>query len=184
MLHNLAKDKPKLLKKLSTLTALNYNQIREKIEYLYLPISKSFLLLETIKVEKTTENWALLSFEMTKYLLTKSLNNKFNKGKEIEFESGKYLSKLGHKIIIFNYRNNGEIDIITEFEKSIRFIEVKSSFTNIFLPEEKITSRKINVILNVSESFLRECLIEFERIGYDAIVWRKNKVEYIKDFLT
>ena len=58
-----------------------------------------------------------------------------------------FIVKNGFKILVTNYRKPyGEIDIIAKKDRTIRFIEVKTSkyyHDSAFLPEVRVNARKI-----------------------------------------
>jgi len=78
----------------------------------------------------------------------------------------KHLENKGYKILGRNYSKildcklRGEIDIIAEKDKIVRFIEVKSQKTpgraGSFLPEDRVDSRKKKQLLKLAQFWLAE----------------------------
>ncbi len=81
-----------------------------------------------------------------------------------------YLEKKGYKILDRNYSRKwlrgpqkGEIDIITEKDKVISFIEVKTSaFSGGFLPEDKVNFQKRRQLIKMAQDWLSEKKIPSE----------------------
>ena len=86
------------------------------------------------------------------------LTDKQKLGKNGEAIALKFLKNKGYKKIARNYRyGKGEIDIICEYENDLIIVEVKSvridGFGN---GEERITSKKQNMIIETTYGFLAE----------------------------
>lgn len=111
-------------------------------------------------------------------------------GKKGEEIASKYLIKSGYKVIEKNYRTKyGEIDLICEKEDSIIFIEVRTK-TNLdyILPEESITSKKIEHLKKSSLEYLSNSNrkyknIKFEFIGILFLNKENYKLNHIKDII-
>ena len=97
-------------------------------------------------------------------------------GKEGEALAVSHLLKKGYKILANNYRSGrAEIDIIAEEDGVYIFVEVKTRETDKYgLPEEAVSTKKINMMAQGAEDFL----IEFGFNGdcrYDIISIIKNQ---------
>jgi len=68
----------------------------------------------------------------------------------------KYLSENGYEILHKNWRHkHWEVDIIAVKDSVLHFIEVKTRRTKNFgLPEEKVSNKKIQNLINAAEQFL------------------------------
>ena len=143
----------------------------------------SWMLVDKFGFERNAINWLKFSPALLKYLVNKVFFGKYDKGKEAEIKSARHLSSLGFEIVIMNYRSvNGEIDIVIFGSGIIRFVEVKSSYTSIIEPEERIDKIKINKILAVSEDFFVDLGGVFGG-GYDVIVVGREGIFYLPDYL-
>ena len=96
-----------------------------------------------------------------------------------------FLVKRGFSILERNYsRRCGEIDIVTEKDRKIYFIEVKTLFSdlvsyetflmkhnqcNFCLPEENINLLKINKIIKTAEYYLAENCLKDREVQFDAV---------------
>jgi putative endonuclease len=69
-----------------------------------------------------------------------------------------FLSKKGFEIISRNVRTSyGEIDLIVKDGEEIIFVEVKTRTTDSFgTPEESVTRRKLEHLVNSIQAFLQE----------------------------
>ncbi|MDP3727656.1 MAG: YraN family protein [bacterium] len=71
-----------------------------------------------------------------------------------------FIVKRGFNILGTNYRKPyGEIDIVAEKDRVIRFIEVKTSRyypNSAFTPEIRVNARKVRNLKKLCETFLRE----------------------------
>ena len=106
----------------------------------------SWMLVDKFGFERSSINWLKFSPSLFKYLVGKVFFGKYDKGKESEIRSARYLSSLGFEIVLMNYRSaNGEIDIVVFANGVIRFVEVKSSYTSVIKPEERIRSEERRV---------------------------------------
>ena len=105
----------------------------------------------------------------------------YKKGKLAENKALNYLTSKEYKIIETNYQTKiGEIDIICLSKKNILvFIEVKSVSNNYIHPIEKITKRKINKIINTSNTFISMYNYNNYQIQYDFIgIIKSNIIHY------
>jgi len=75
-----------------------------------------------------------------------------------------YLEGLGYKILDTNWRQQKfEIDIIAIEEKEIVFVEVKTRSTTYFgPPEEAVTSKKQQHLINGADFYIQENEIDLE----------------------
>jgi putative endonuclease len=111
-------------------------------------------------------------------------------GKKGEEIAGKYLIKSGYKIIEKNYRTKyGEIDLICEKDDAIIFIEVRTKTNSDYiLPEESITSKKIEHLKKSSLEFLSNSKgkyknIKFEFIGILFLTDENYKLNHLRDII-
>ena len=113
----------------------------------------------------------------------------------------KFLVKQGFKVILRNYRKKwGEIDIITEKEGKIHFIEVKSvsceSLDNVsyekggFRPEDNLHPQKIKRLSRTIQTYLLEMDVsdetewQFDVICvYVSMVKRVGRVKFLEDIV-
>ncbi|MGB9749656.1 MAG: YraN family protein [Caldisericia bacterium] len=116
--------------------------------------------------------------------------NKKDLGKKGEELAKNYLIKSGYKIIEKNFRSKyGEIDLICEKDNSIIFIEVRTKSNLEFsLPEETITSKKIEHLKKTSLDYLSKSNKKFKDIKFEfiGIVFLSNndyKINHIKDII-
>jgi putative endonuclease len=105
-----------------------------------------------------------------------------NKSKSIgnygEKIAGRYLEKMGYKIVEFNYQNKtgrrlGEIDIIARKNGKIIFVEVKSRISDgksVILPEENITRNKLYKLQKIAQVYIREKKLWDYDYQFDAVV--------------
>ena len=143
----------------------------------------SWVLVDKFGFERNAINWLKFSPALLKYLVNKVFFGKYDKGKEAEIRSAKHLSSLGFGIVLMNYRSvNGEIDIVVFGSGVIRFVEVKSSYTSVVEPEERIDRVKINKILAVSEDFFVDLGSDFDSC-YDVVVVGREGIFYLPDYL-
>lgn len=106
-----------------------------------------------------------------------------------------YITKLGMNIIDKNFRTKfGEIDIIAKDQEEYVFIEVRSkSYTNFGLPEETISKKKQEKIINMAKWYLKSKQVTNSiscRFDVIAIVFTikdgclQPKINYIKNAFT
>ncbi len=116
------------------------------------------------------------------FLRKKTLAKHLTLGELGEKAAAKYLEKLGHKVLEFNYKNNkgrrvGEIDIISfdKKEKQLVFVEVKTRILkngNNNLPEENINRQKLYKLQKIAQIYLKQKRLIDEPYRFDAVsVW-------------
>jgi putative endonuclease len=93
-----------------------------------------------------------------------------------------YFLKIGYTVLHKNWRHKRfEVDLIASKNNVLHFIEVKTRRTkNYGLPEDNVTNKKIQNLLNAAEAFLH-INPEWKSIQFDilAITMPNNKpVEY------
>jgi len=102
-------------------------------------------------------------------------------GKTGEKLAADWLEKKGFTILEKNWRNKRlEVDIIAEKDNLLHFIEVKSrSSQNYGLPEESVSLKKIENLLNASVEYLNRYPTQ-KRIQFDvlAITMQKDNAKY------
>ncbi|MCI1778843.1 MAG: YraN family protein [Bacteroidales bacterium] len=113
-------------------------------------------------------------------------------GRRGEDEALRLLLLRGQKLLARNWRyGHKEIDIITEDEKFIRFIEVRSlTYPNIVEPYETISEIKKKKIINAAGGFLRKSgllkgMQKKKEITFDvvSVIFKGSliKINYIPD---
>lgn len=122
--------------------------------------------------------------------------NRGSKGKKRLGDRGEgiaceHLMKLGHTILVRNYRyGHNEIDIITYNKNGIHFIEVKSRTAPIYSnPIESVNWKKQRNIIKTAKSFLNSKYIDaLEKnvdVHFDIVInifdGFKITTEYIED---
>ena len=114
------------------------------------------------------------------------------KGEEL---AAKFLEEKGYKIIGKNFKNYkgrqiGEIDIITEKNKEIIFVEVKTRDLEKYgktLPEENITRSKLHKLSKIANSYIKMNNLWNYPYHFDAIsVWlsqdgKNAKIKHIEN---
>jgi putative endonuclease len=101
-------------------------------------------------------------------------------GEKGESLAKEYLEKLGYQIITSNWRERKfEIDLIAIDNNEIVFVEVKTRSTSFFgNPEEAVTDKKQNHLLNGADFYIQENEIDLEcRFDIVAIVLNSNEQE-------
>jgi putative endonuclease len=84
----------------------------------------------------------------------------------------RYIEELGYQVIKknFTFGKVGEIDIISEFQGTLVFIEVKARTNDAYgSPESSITSKKIKSIKRVAEGYLYINKIHDKPCRFDLI---------------
>lgn len=111
-------------------------------------------------------------------------NQQFGKlGEEIATE---YLEKKGYKILCRNYKfSRVEIDIVTQFENEIVFVEVKTRTSDqMAYPEQAVGKSKQRNIRLAAENFIEENQMNLPA-RFDIIAVIKNQhrfeIEHIED---
>jgi len=84
-----------------------------------------------------------------------------------EVAAGRFLEERGYAILAQNWRTRGgEIDLVTERDGVLVFVEVKARTTHRFgTPEEAITPAKRRKLVRTAQAFLRSR-------GSDDAQWR------------
>lgn len=79
-------------------------------------------------------------------------------GRRGEAVARAHLESLGYEVVAANYRSgSGEIDLVTEQDGAIVFVEVRSrSGPSMGLPEESITSTKRDHLIASAQEYLQE----------------------------
>ncbi|HLG20973.1 MAG TPA: YraN family protein [Bdellovibrionota bacterium] len=109
-------------------------------------------------------------------------------GRRAEKEAANYLRKKGHRILERNYRTPlGEIDLITEWNKTIVFVEVKAGkYSADFSPVEHLDSRKRNKLLLLGEAYL-SAFSEEKNARFDLVSITENegglRVDHFEDVI-
>ena len=100
-------------------------------------------------------------------------------GKNGETLAAAYLTDCGYTILHCNWRHSHyEIDIIALKANILHFVEVKSrSSTNFGLPEDAVTKKKFQSLLQAADEFLFQHP-QYRHVQYDilSISAIKNKV--------
>lgn len=91
-------------------------------------------------------------------------------GKKAEDLAAEYLREKGFRILVRNFVfQKAEIDIIAKTEHLILIVEVKARATDAFLePQEAVTKKKIKLLVNAADEFLKENDIS-EEVRFDII---------------
>ncbi|UOE41100.1 YraN family protein [Chryseobacterium suipulveris] len=97
-------------------------------------------------------------------------------GKLAEDLAADFLTKIGHKILVRNFRfQHHEIDIVTEFEDLIVVTEVKArSYDTLIEPQEAVNKRKIKSIVQTADFFMTENNVDKE-VRFDIITVLPDK---------
>lgn len=84
-------------------------------------------------------------------------NKRQSLGRWGEEFAANYLAQKGYEIIEQNMRNEyGEIDLITMFEKTLVFVEVKTRSSESFgFPEESVTAVKQAHLIDTAQAYLQ-----------------------------
>lgn len=92
-------------------------------------------------------------------------------GRKGEDLAARYLIDKGYDIVARNYRTRyGELDIICRLKKTIIFVEVKTRTSQKYgLPQEAVTSKKIDHIRKAALMFLRSLDRPIEQIRFDVL---------------
>ena len=103
------------------------------------------------------------------------------KGEELAAD---HLQKHGYTILHKNWRHSHyEIDIIAEKENKLHFIEVKiRSSKNFGHPEENVTKKKFQSLLNAADEFLFQNQ-QYRHVQYDIIAINTYKDKSPEFFL-
>ena len=106
-------------------------------------------------------------------------------GKQGEEIAADFLKKKGMKILERNFRTPfGEIDVITEKNRKLHFVEVKTRRSTKFgKPFEAVNRAKLNHITHSIEFYLKGKDADFE-IDVISVLIKENgekEIEYIKN---
>ena len=99
-------------------------------------------------------------------------------GKTGEDLAAAYLAEKGYEILHRNWRSSHyEIDIIALKENVLHFVEVKMRSTITYgLPEEGVTKRKFQRLLNAADEFLH-LHPQYRHVQYDILAINQPKKE-------
>ncbi len=105
------------------------------------------------------------------------------KGEDFAVE---FLKRKGHRLIERNWRSSGyEIDIITEDEEFIVFVEVKTrSSSDWGNPEDAIGRLRMRRMINGANNYLKlNCIDKPARFDVVAIIMcnKRREIEYFED---
>lgn len=101
--------------------------------------------------------------------------------------AAKYLSEKGFIILHQNWRHSHwEVDLIASLKNVLHFIEVKTRRTQKFgFPEEDVTKKKIENLINASEEFLflypQWKLIQFDILSITLLKNQPAEYFFIED---
>jgi putative endonuclease len=109
-------------------------------------------------------------------------------GKWGEDIAAEHLAKRGHEVLARNARTPyGEIDIVARQGDSIIFVEVKTRTSNkMGLPEESITARKREHMLNAAQHYAAEHEIDrwqIDVISIEGKPGQQPKITYFENAL-
>lgn len=101
------------------------------------------------------------------------------KGKSGEYYAEKYLVSRGFTLLNRNFHSQwGEIDLIVEYEGTIRFVEVKAYRADSMVsPLEMITTAKQDRIIKTAEFFLSINGLEEKNLQFDIIIIGNKTVQ-------
>jgi putative endonuclease len=105
-------------------------------------------------------------------------------GRQGETLAAAYLTRLGFQILHCNWRySRYEIDIIALKNGVLHFVEVKSrSTTNYGLPEDGVTKKKFNSLLQAADEFLFQNPA-YRHVQYDILSISTAKAQAPEFFL-
>jgi len=97
-----------------------------------------------------------------------------------------YLEKLGQKLIVknFRYKRLGEVDIITNLNNILHFIEVKTRKNDHYgFPFESVNRKKLEKIIKVAEVFRDQNSLTNLDYQFDivSITLNPTKIEYFEN---
>ncbi len=107
-------------------------------------------------------------------------------GRWAEKEAGKYLKRLGYKIVDRNFKTPfGEIDIVIRDGDTIAFVEVKAERGKFGCPEEKVSRVKRQRLIKSAKVFVNRYKFQEYSLRFDVITVkiadRETIIEYAKD---
>ena len=106
------------------------------------------------------------------------MNNSSKIGKKGELLTGEYLENRGFKIICFNYHSRyGEIDIISENDKYIIFVEVKTrkNFTFSRAIEAVNKFKRIKIIKTAYDYISKNDVFKQIRFDVSEVLYEREK---------
>lgn len=97
----------------------------------------------------------------------------------------KWLEQNGHTILCQNYRHDKyEIDIITQKQNTIHFVEVKiRSSARFGYPEQWVDATKLDRIKSAAQHYLLSHVCDAPWISYDIIALLYTKTKDVYDVL-
>lgn len=110
------------------------------------------------------------------------MNNSLKIGRKGEILTGEYLEKRGFKIICFNYHSRyGEIDIISENDKYIIFVEVKTRKNFIFSRaiESVDKFKRIKIIKTAYDYLSKNDVLKQIRFDISEVLYEREKIPKI-----
>lgn len=76
-------------------------------------------------------------------------------GKQGEDAAAAYITKHGYELIVRNWRyRRSEVDVIASKGKVLHFFEVKTRSSDYILPEESVSTKKLNKLKEAAEEYL------------------------------
>jgi len=117
------------------------------------------------------------------------MDNRKQLGKDGENTAYEYLSNLGYRLVLKNYRiRSGEIDLIMTDQDTLVFIEVRTKSSSFFgSPLETVNYKKQNVIIKTANFFLhshphfQDSNCRFDVVGIVKNKQNKVEIKHIKD---
>jgi putative endonuclease len=105
-------------------------------------------------------------------------------GKWGEETATAWLAERGYRIIARNLRTPyGEIDIVAQLEGTIVFVEVKTlTSSKNFFPEQQITARKREHMLNAARHYAAENAIDHWQVDVLTVEGRPDRTPVITYF--
>ncbi|RAP34092.1 YraN family protein [Candidatus Marinamargulisbacteria bacterium SCGC AG-410-N11] len=100
-------------------------------------------------------------------------------GQLSEQKAIQFLQNLNYIILDHNfYSKYGEIDIISQINNTIVFVEVKSTRYNIMYAAESINKTKQIKIRTTAQYYLELKELKYEDIRFDVILIQNNLIKY------
>ncbi len=105
------------------------------------------------------------------------------KGRKYEKLAAKFLEDNGYRIIELNWQaGHKEIDIIAAKDKTVVFIEVKSSRTDEYgHPSERLDRRKQENLIMAAQKFINDKNLQGYDYRFDLITFFEGKLEHYPD---
>lgn len=103
-------------------------------------------------------------------------------GDQSETLATQFLEQEGYVILERNYfaRKLGEIDIISQYEDTLHFIEVKSGKSDTFDPVYNVTPAKLRKVVNSAHYYMKAKGLDIP-FSIDALIIRYDEVEFIEN---